>query len=498
MTLTADPTGTARSPGVSYQQLLDADSRPVPDVLRWEAPAYFGDEDKPIDRYISRDVHELEKERLWTKVWQMACRESELADVGDSQVYDITDISILLVRSGPDRDQGLLQRLPAPRPAAAGRPRSADRAALPVPRLRLEPGRLPASRCRASGTSRTCDRRSSTCPRSRSAPGAGSSSSTWTRTASPSRRSSATCPSTSTAGRSSSATSRPTWPASCPTNWKTVQEAFMEAYHVVATHPQLLPGIGDANSQYDVWGNFSRAITPNGTPSPHLRWEPTEQEMFDSMSDRRLDKPPLRRDPRGQHGAGDRREERPGDDAAVPRGRGRPADRRRDDRLASITRSSPTCTRGGRTTGSSTASGRTRTTTRWPSWSASSSRPTTRPPAGRRTPRSTGSASTTTGPRRRSSDCWPGVQPGLLQPADGAEGDAHPPTQQARRHDGRLPGDQGPPLPRAGRGLARPLTRPDRQPGRRPARRHRGLAGAPSHGCDEPRQTGSGGRCAAA
>ena len=68
MTLTADPTGTARSPGVSYQQLLDADGRPVPDVLRWEAPAYFGDEDKPIDRYISREVHELEKERLWTKV----------------------------------------------------------------------------------------------------------------------------------------------------------------------------------------------------------------------------------------------------------------------------------------------------------------------------------------------------------------------------------------------------------------------------------------------
>ena len=106
MTLTADPTGTARSPGVSYQQLLDADSRPVPDVLRWEAPAYFGDEDKPIDRYISREVHELEKERLWTKVWQMACRESELANVGDSQVYDITDISILLVRTSPTEIKG--------------------------------------------------------------------------------------------------------------------------------------------------------------------------------------------------------------------------------------------------------------------------------------------------------------------------------------------------------------------------------------------------------
>ncbi len=30
-------------------------------------------------------------------------------------------------------------------------------------------------------------------------------------------------------------------------NWKVAQEAFMEAYHVVATHPQLLPSLGDAH-----------------------------------------------------------------------------------------------------------------------------------------------------------------------------------------------------------------------------------------------------------
>lgn len=65
----------------------------------------------------------------------------------------------------------------------------------------------------------------------------------------------------------------------------------MESFHVVATHPQLLPGIGDANSQYDAWGNFSRAITPNGTPSPHLSWSPSEQQIFDAMVDRRLDEP---------------------------------------------------------------------------------------------------------------------------------------------------------------------------------------------------------------
>ena len=83
-------------------------------------------------------------------------------------------------------------------------------------------------------------------------------------------------------------------------NWKVAQEAFMEAMHVVATHPQILPSIGDANSQYDVFGNFSRAITANGTPSPHLKWQPTEQEMLDSMYDRNLDEPPVLTVPEGR------------------------------------------------------------------------------------------------------------------------------------------------------------------------------------------------------
>lgn len=69
----------------------------------------------------------------------------------------------------------------------------------------------------------------------------------------------------------------------------------MEAYHVVATHPQILQNLGDSNSQYDVFGNFSRAITPGGTPSPHLRRRPDEQQVLDSALDKQLDEPsPMR------------------------------------------------------------------------------------------------------------------------------------------------------------------------------------------------------------
>jgi phenylpropionate dioxygenase-like ring-hydroxylating dioxygenase large terminal subunit len=82
-------------------------------------------------------------------------------------------------------------------------------------------------------------------------------------------------------------------------NWKLCQEAFMEAFHVVNTHPQILGGIGDENTQYDAWGNFSRAVTPNGTPSPHLRAQPTEQELFDAVTMRYLDAPQMAQVPEG-------------------------------------------------------------------------------------------------------------------------------------------------------------------------------------------------------
>ncbi len=71
----------------------------------------------------------------------------------------------------------------------------------------------------------------------------------------------------------------------------------MEAYHVVSTHPQILAGVGDSNSQYDAWDNFSRAITPNMTPSPHLNFEPSEQAMLDAMMTTSLDAEPTFRVP---------------------------------------------------------------------------------------------------------------------------------------------------------------------------------------------------------
>ena len=52
----------------------------------------------PGARYTSREFFDLEMERLWPHVWQVACREEEIPEPGDFLEYTIGDQSILVVR----------------------------------------------------------------------------------------------------------------------------------------------------------------------------------------------------------------------------------------------------------------------------------------------------------------------------------------------------------------------------------------------------------------
>ena len=290
----------AVSPGIPYQKLLDTDSRPVPEVLRWESPNTYDDQALvPVKRYTSREYHELEKERMWFRVWQMACREEEIAEVGDTYVYDIVGVSILIVRSAEDRIQAYYN-------ACMHRGRQ----------LRHESGPTEELRCPFHGFCWNLD---------------GSVKEVTCEWDFPHVNKSALRLSEIKVGTwggfvfiNMDLNCEPLedflgdldrhftdWPLEnrfieahvakiIDCNWKIAQEAFSEAFHVVTTHPQRLASIGDTNSQYDSWGNFSRGITPNGTPSPHIDWVPTEQEMFDSLIDGRLDEPPLVEVPEGE------------------------------------------------------------------------------------------------------------------------------------------------------------------------------------------------------
>jgi nitrite reductase/ring-hydroxylating ferredoxin subunit len=56
----------------------------------------------PQDRYISTDWLASEYQRLWPKVWQMACRLEQIPNAGDFYEYMIGDQSILVVRENED------------------------------------------------------------------------------------------------------------------------------------------------------------------------------------------------------------------------------------------------------------------------------------------------------------------------------------------------------------------------------------------------------------
>ena len=53
----------------------------------------------PAERYYDEEFFNLEKEKLWPHVWQMACRLEEIPSVGDYVNYSILDKSVIVVRT---------------------------------------------------------------------------------------------------------------------------------------------------------------------------------------------------------------------------------------------------------------------------------------------------------------------------------------------------------------------------------------------------------------
>lgn len=52
----------------------------------------------PTERYFDEEFFKLEQEKLWPRVWQMACRLEEIPDIGDYVEYTILDKSVIVVR----------------------------------------------------------------------------------------------------------------------------------------------------------------------------------------------------------------------------------------------------------------------------------------------------------------------------------------------------------------------------------------------------------------
>ena len=91
--------GEAREQGPSLRDELLRDPTPPPAPLLEESYEFLGDEDISFENYTSPDVAQAEYEKLWSKVWQWACHVDHIPQPGDYFVYDIGDLSALIVRT---------------------------------------------------------------------------------------------------------------------------------------------------------------------------------------------------------------------------------------------------------------------------------------------------------------------------------------------------------------------------------------------------------------
>jgi len=255
-----------------YADYLAQDSRPVPQCLQPapDARASLGTAPLAASRYTSKEFFELECERLWPRVWQMACREEELTAPGSFVVYDIVDRSFIVMR-GPDgalrafhnscphrgrqllTGQGHVERV---RCGFHGFTWSTDGVLQSLP-CRWDFGHVPEQKWQL--------------PQVRVETWGGFVFLNMDPAAPPLADYLGVLPAHFERWRLEDC-----WKAAhvakvIDCNWKVAQEAFIESYHVIATHPQILGVIADANSQYDLYGeHVNRNIAAFGAPSPHL------------------------------------------------------------------------------------------------------------------------------------------------------------------------------------------------------------------------------------
>jgi phenylpropionate dioxygenase-like ring-hydroxylating dioxygenase large terminal subunit len=273
----------ARNPSYSFQDLLDKESVEVPAALRESTDTYLGSDDLPIDRWTSRKFHELEVEKMWSKTWQMACRESRVANTGDYFVYDIVDNSILITRT----EEGELK---AYHNSCLHRGRALKRGSGTTEELRCPyhgfswalSGEFTGAPCQWDFPHIEEDKFG--LPEVKTATWGGWVFINMDDDAPELEDYMGIIPDHLARWKHEQRFVSLHVEKVIGANWKAVTEAFIESYHAISTHPQIMSYQGIDNSQYDVWGdNVSRTITPAGVINPSHEDQYTEQDCVNSM-----------------------------------------------------------------------------------------------------------------------------------------------------------------------------------------------------------------------
>lgn len=270
------------SKGLSYQDYLDMEEVPVPDHLRITQSPDLGDMHLDPRRYFSREMHELEKEHVWTNTWQLACRVEDIPEAGDHTVYDAADISLIVVRNNDNSIKAFFNNC-----MHRGR------------RLVTEDGNSQKFRCPYHAWTWNIDGSNAFVPCKKDFEYAGEENFDLQEVAveiwqgfvfvhpgqnpPPLSEYLEVLPEHFKDYDLQDCYKAIHVQKVVGSNWKVALEAFMESYHVIATHPQILEFMGDCNAQYDIFGDHtSRSVTANGVNSPHIEGKINEQQVMEA------------------------------------------------------------------------------------------------------------------------------------------------------------------------------------------------------------------------
>ncbi|GGC00711.1 (2Fe-2S)-binding protein [Novosphingobium endophyticum] len=254
-------------PVESYQDILDRDTRPVPEIFREVTHADAGCGPIPASRYTSADFFQLEVEKVWLKTWQFACLEDDLPDAGDTYVYDLVGRSAIVIRQADGSIRAFLN-------ACRHRGR----------KLVTENGCRGMVRCPYHGLTWNTDGSFKVNPFKwdflhvddsdfglfpvRCESWAGFVFINFDADAAPLLDLIAPIPKHFERWRIQDCYKSAHVGKVMPANWKACAEAFLESYHVLATHPQAAPFVSSEGGQYDVLSDHvTRFLSPTAVAS---------------------------------------------------------------------------------------------------------------------------------------------------------------------------------------------------------------------------------------
>ncbi|MGE0664928.1 MAG: SRPBCC family protein [Sphingomonadales bacterium] len=267
----------------SYQDIIARDSTPVAPLLALKSNPKQPTDDIPLEQFTSQAFFDREMERMWSRVWQLVCREEHIPEVGDYWVHDIGDWSFVVIRT-EDGIRGYynscLHRGTKLKPSGTvgwsgeiqcpfhGWTWNLDGTLNEVPcswefkHLDYEANRLPQVKVEVWNTLVFIN---------------------MDENARPLLDYLEVLPEHFAKRDLTNWYTFTHFRKELNCNWKVVLEAFMEAYHTPVVHPELTTVVGDWNLQHDVFGDHvSRDLAAMGVTSPTAQPR-TEQELLDNM-----------------------------------------------------------------------------------------------------------------------------------------------------------------------------------------------------------------------